>query len=331
MSKIVLQPNASKEAKKNYNSMMQNGVSVAGLHHVSVGQRNLLNSLASDGFVRLWGVMPGETGRNQSRWERVSPGDYLLFARGGDTFTIALILDTIQNPDLARELWGTGFTKNGIEQTWELIMILGEPSDLPLLNRETLNSLIGHNQQARVQEFGVLDEGESARVINTIGLKHEGVTTGGVENTVDDVSHFEGLILDKEGIASYRAEQGQLRESLIRNGGNRCVLCERVFPSAFLFAAHIHPRSKLTDEEKADLANVAMLNCSFGCDALWGLGYIGVDGSGYLRWSPQAPNVGPVYEYMKSCLHEGKKVNLWENTPGTQKYFKAHYSQEFKR
>jgi hypothetical protein len=61
-----------------------------------------------------------------------------------------------------------------------------------------------------------------------------------------------------------------------------------VFPVQFLHAAHIKPRHACSDHERRDIANVAMMICVFGCDAIFELGWCGrgrVDRDGCLRRS----------------------------------------------
>ena len=53
-----------------------------------------------------------------------------------------------------------------------------------------------------------------------------------------------------------------------------CALCGHQYPLRFLVAAHIKKRSICTDAERRDLRNVAMLVCTFGCDALYEAGWI---------------------------------------------------------
>jgi hypothetical protein len=73
-----------------------------------------------------------------------------------------------------------------------------------------------------------------------------------------------------------RREQAWLRRLLI--GGRfsaQCDICTREFPVELLVAAHIKRRGACTDKERRD-PNVAMLACTFGCDAMFELGQITV-------------------------------------------------------
>lgn len=332
MSKIVLQPSANAASQENYARTVVAGFPVADLSWLSLGQVSTANSVSRDGRVRLWGAKPGEDGRNQARWDQISPGDYLLFSHGGDSFTAASILGKFQNADQARSVWGTTKTKNGQEQTWELMMLLDEPFEVALTKPE-LNGLIGRQSNANVQEFVVLSTDISAPVIDAVGLKQSTATTEPVHDAMTGaaetpVANFDEL--DKLRTAVHRAEQSFLRQLVLPGATVMCALCERVVPREFLVAGHIKPRSKSTNAEKVDFEHVAMPNCKLGCDELWGRGYIGVDGQGALIWSEHAPDAGPVRDYMSSWLAVGRAVRLWHEKPGTRKYFEAHLSTEFK-
>ena len=50
-------------------------------------------------------------------------------------------------------------------------------------------------------------------------------------------------------------------------------------------AAHVKKRAVCSDTERRDLHHVAMLACSFGCDALYESGWITVDENGYVQTS----------------------------------------------
>jgi hypothetical protein len=84
-------------------------------------------------------------------------------------------------------------------------------------------------------------------------------------------------------IGRRRREQGQLRAFLL--GGHataECDLCGRELPASLLVAAHITPRAVSDEKQRGDFASVAMLACSLGCDDLFEIGYIVVDGDGVI-------------------------------------------------
>jgi hypothetical protein len=91
-------------------------------------------------------------------------------------------------------------------------------------------------------------------------------------------------VLDGVAQTKIRKEQGQLRSLL---AGDRthaaCALCGHEYPMHFLVAGHVKKRAVCTDEERRDLHHVAMLACSFGCDALYEAGRITVNEKGLVE------------------------------------------------
>ncbi|MDQ2588449.1 hypothetical protein [Saccharothrix yanglingensis] len=132
-------------------------------------------------------------------------------------------------------------------------------------------------------------------------------------------------VLDGTTRAKYRREQGYLRGLLLRGAEvAACDLCGREFPKAYLVAAHIKKREEATDEERLDLANIAMLACSFGCDKLFELGDIAVDQDGTVL---TAPSDGPLDPHLR--LLAGRVARAFR--PETETYFQWHRENTFGR
>lgn len=91
-------------------------------------------------------------------------------------------------------------------------------------------------------------------------------------------------VLDSVASVKVRKEQAQLRNLL---AGNRelatCALCGQEYPMGFLVAAHVKRRSICSDDERRDLRHVAMLACTFGCDALYEARWITVGQDGTVQ------------------------------------------------
>jgi len=94
-------------------------------------------------------------------------------------------------------------------------------------------------------------------------------------------------VLDSVASVKVRKGQAQLRNLL---AGNRelatCALCGEEYPMGFLVAAHVKKRSICSDDERRDLRHVAMLACTFGCDALYEAGWITVGQDGNVQTVP---------------------------------------------
>ncbi|WP_052280183.1 HNH endonuclease [Nocardia vulneris] len=124
-----------------------------------------------------------------------------------------------------------------------------------------------------------------------------------------------------------RREQARLRRILCGSGETGvCALCGHEFPTGLLVAAHIKKRQHCTPDERRDLSNVAMLACTFGCDALYEDGWVSVDDSGRLIISDAAttPAVRDRLAALTGSACGAHKV-------GSEPYFAWHRSTVFRR
>lgn len=338
MSNVVLQPCANKAAQAHYADTIATPVELEGiLPLLSRADQTALMAFSEDGGVRLWGAKPGEDGRNEGRWKRVSPGDYLLFVHGNGKVSVAEVSHTLRNETLARSLWGETKTANGKVQTWEFMFALLPPRDLDLPTA-TLNSLIGRKSNAAVQEFVVLALEPSAAVVDYLKLPDspanltvpEPTTPGGRRLVTRGTPDREFDELDEQATVLRRKEQAYLRKYIFPGNSGTCALCERVLPIEFLVAAHIKRRSECSDREKQDFENIAMPNCKLGCDELFGRGLVSVGTTGFIEVSPSAPDVGAVAVYLNNHL-VGRRLVFWVERPASRKYFTFHHRYNYIR
>lgn len=134
--------------------------------------------------------------------------------------------------------------------------------------------------------------------------------------------HFGSL--DGRAEVKIRKEQGQLRALLA--GGRKsapCALCGHPYPMPFLVAAHVKKRAQCTDAERLDLANVAMLACLFGCDALYEAGWITVDENGRIRVHDETGELGDRLASLVGLV-------CGAHGPGSEPYFAWHRKQVFR-
>ncbi len=123
-----------------------------------------------------------------------------------------------------------------------------------------------------------------------------------------------------------RTEQAALRRYLLgAQKKGRCLFCGRKMDAELLVAAHIKKRAKCSDAERRDLENIVMLNCRFGCDELYGRGYLAVSKMKQTETS-EVLDDEVALDYIHS--HVIKDV---EAKNGQMPYFKWHYKNDFKR
>ncbi len=116
-----------------------------------------------------------------------------------------------------------------------------------------------------------------------------------IKKLLEEQKSFD-LLSDEK--VTHRAEQKLLRELLTilspkaRISSNlfasRCQICNKYYPDILLVAAHVKPRSKCSLGEKADIENIAMLQCK-SCDALYENGYISIDENGIVISADNLP------------------------------------------
>jgi hypothetical protein len=135
-------------------------------------------------------------------------------------------------------------------------------------------------------------------------------------------------VLDSVASVKVRKEQAQLRNLL---AGNRerasCALCGHEYPVRFLVAAHVKKRSICSDDERRDLRHVAMLACTFGCDALYEAGWITVAPDGHV----QTVLLDGVPEgRIRECLQHLSGHPCAAHSHASERYFAWHRTTMFR-
>jgi hypothetical protein len=148
--------------------------------------------------------------------------------------------------------------------------------------------------------ISVLDENDSdtLQTLLTLDPATAAAVPADVENDEAAVSAFDGE-LERTAQRAQRGEQTALKRRLLQGSTGQCALCGRSLPGTFLIAAHIKKRALCSDDEKRDLANIAMLACTFGCDAVYEHGYVTVAPGGAVQVSPMAAHLPEVDAYIQ--------------------------------
>ncbi|MEW9527381.1 hypothetical protein [Microbispora sp. NPDC049125] len=133
--------------------------------------------------------------------------------------------------------------------------------------------------------------------------------------------------LSRPVTTAQRGEQSILRRLLFGSAkAAACAICGEMYPVRFLVAAHIKMRSLCSDEERRDLANVAMPACQFGCDALFETGYISVNKDGRVVVA-DSEAVGLLADRL-ARLAGRPCLTFSENN---EHYFEWHHSTRFRK
>ncbi|MFQ6397612.1 hypothetical protein ACLMAJ_29730 [Nocardia sp. KC 131] len=124
-----------------------------------------------------------------------------------------------------------------------------------------------------------------------------------------------------------RREQSRLRRILCGSGETGiCALCGHEFPTGLLVAAHIKKRRNCTPNERRDLSNVAMLACTFGCDALYEDGWVSVDHTGRILIANKAVATPAVRDRLASLAG----IVCDAHKPSSEPYFAWHRATVFR-
>lgn len=330
MSLVVLQPCAAQISRKHYEDTIESPVNLQEIATLlPQPDVDALLELYPSGKVPLWGAKPGENNQHVPKWERMRPGDVILFAKQNEFFTLGVITHLLRNPAAATQLWGTAQTANGVTQTWECMFSIDDLRTISI-PYSVINGLVDRKPNANVQEFQVLPQDKSDAVLSYLDM------LGNDHAPVPEEQEYEKAVEDPDFSqmefrveAVRRAEQAFLRKSLFPGDTAHCAICSREFPVRFLVAAHIKRRSACTDDEKRDYANVVMPNCTFGCDQLFGRGLISVDGTGNFHVSPLLEYGEAAGQYLQDFV-VGRSCALWGQNEATRPYFDFHWNTDFK-
>jgi hypothetical protein len=110
----------------------------------------------------VWGAVPGPM--NESRWEKMTPGDVVLIYNNGRIRFAGEIAAKARNKELARHFW----KENDAGGTWELMYFIvnEERTDVPI---EKLNPLFGYQLHYRPQGFSMINEAAVSNFAQSYG------------------------------------------------------------------------------------------------------------------------------------------------------------------
>jgi hypothetical protein len=324
--RIVMQParRSEKDVERHYLDTIANPVVFdrhADLLDPETTER--LKHLFPGGSAPMWGVVPGKKQVNVAHVKKMSPGDWVFFSGDKHLYfggTIALMW---RNRELATRLWGTD--RN--DSTWEYMYALTATRgfDIPV---EEVRGTLGWNPNRNIQGITVLNEDETDTLQNMLTLEPAPALAEPFDQQDEyaAVERFDGE-LERRSLRAQRGEQDTLKRRLLPGPTGQCALCGRTLPGTFLVAAHIKKRVMCTDEEKRDLANIAMLACILGCDAFYEHGYVTVASGGTIQVSPLASESPDVAAYIYHWL-AGQATSAW--TAAREPYFHWHRTHTFK-
>ncbi|GII67110.1 hypothetical protein Skr01_71950 [Sphaerisporangium krabiense] len=328
--RVIMQPAslATPSVRQHYDDTIKSPVLLADHADVLGVDLQWLQQLHPSGSAPMWGMTPGKKNVNVGKYRKLRPGDYVFFYGQKRLYLGGLVTYTFHNPALARRLWG----QDDEGQTWEFMYALDDlrGCNIPIEDVRQALPTVGPGwfvQNPYVAEGVAADNlidlaqvaiGDVALLPSDTVILHDDEATeapafsGELERQVQQVS---------------RGEQTRLKRFLLPGATGICALCGRTFERRFLVAAHIKKRTHCTESERRDLANVAMLNCILGCDALYEHGYVAVGPGGTLLISPAALREPSVRSHVELHL-KGRLTHWWSQM--REPYFAWHRDRIFR-
>jgi len=164
--RVILQPAGGSEAADHYSRTVKNPIRLSSiLEFLEESDADALAVQYPTGWTRVWGVTPGGSAVNRSKWLQFAEGDRVLFCGQGKVFASASLRYRVRNRALALNLWGSD--KDG--QTWEYIYFVGELRDQNITYAQ-LATVLRYSPDFVVLGVNILDEDKSAAILDAFDL-----------------------------------------------------------------------------------------------------------------------------------------------------------------
>ena len=149
---VAIQPAGNEFSRKHYQDTVENLVDLEKYKGILGADSDDLYSIAEAGRIALWGITPGSNGVNISKYQKLEPGDTVLFTRKGFVYSSATITHLFHNKDFATSLWDV----DSKGQTWEFMYSLDaiQSHEIPY---QILRDAIGSDEGDNFMGFRVLD------------------------------------------------------------------------------------------------------------------------------------------------------------------------------
>ena len=269
--------------------------------------------------IPTWGVTPGKNGINARKWQKIQPGDIVLFSRENRIIGSAVVAAKVHSVPLAVDLW----KRNNDGETWEYMYFLDELTRLHIPYEE-FNLVAGYEPNNVIHGFNVLNESKSQQIATALDISTARY------HPDESIEHYKNALkkrlqqageTDQQRAATQRLEQDALRTALFgRRAFAICCVCGVEYSVDFVIAGHVKKRAHCSLEERLDFENVAAPMCKAGCDALYEQGYIAVDDDGVIQPGRRpARSIG-----VEALVKKVRGRSCLAFTTGSAPYFKWH-------
>jgi len=177
---VAIQPAGNEFGRQHYVDTVENLVDLNKFSDFLGDDKEDLFAISDNGKIALWGVTPGTNGVNVSKYDKLEPGDTVLFTRKGFVYASGTITHLFHNKQFAKQLWGL----DDKEQTWEYMYSLGaiENHQIPY---QALRDAIGSEEGDNFMGFRVLDGEKSdgaLEVLDRPNVTFEKILTRGPQD-----------------------------------------------------------------------------------------------------------------------------------------------------
>lgn len=136
------------------------------------------------------------------------------------------------------------------------------------------------------------------------------------------VRFFRKIYIKYFKLKEIRIEQKKLRNFLLKNKPQKCIICDKFLPTCLLETAHLKPRFLLNFQEKNDY-NIVEFMCRY-CHSLYDNGYIAVNNGHLFISNFLKNNYSTEFDFMDNkTILSSNQLNY--------KYFNFHLKYIFKK
>lgn len=162
----AIQPCGNKASREHYRDTIETPVSLDEKRGLLGSDYVPLVSIFSERRAAIWGVTPGKSNANASKYAKLSVGDVVVFTRDKHVVASGVIAYLFQNASLARDLWGV----DAAGQTWELMYALRDVEERHI-PYPLLRGAIGSRDGDNFMGFRVLNRSKSEGLLELLDME----------------------------------------------------------------------------------------------------------------------------------------------------------------
>lgn len=223
MTGLVIVTAGRKDAYNDYVTSVKEGYEHSDLSDRLPPELNDKLEATDDGRIRLWGTSV------KRMWQKVEVGDISLVYRDGKMIAQATVIETLNDVEIAEDLWNTEENPWDPEKPWRYLIFFSDFEEVEV-DVEAFNNLVGYDNTYRPQGFTRVADRRIAKLED----EHESVETAINELTGGGVRVHE-IGDDEEADEQESLDQTSLRQKVVdaSTDGERDAEFEELVAKAF--------------------------------------------------------------------------------------------------